>query len=479
MLRFYNTLNRKKESFGKKKTDVVKIYNCGPTVYSRQTIGNFRTFVFSDTLRRSLEYLGYRVKQVMNLTDVGHLTMTDEQKKKQKNLEITDTEAGVDRIEKAARSENLTVWQVAEKYTDLFIEDMDALNILKPHVMPKATAHVPEQIEMIKKLIDKGYAYVTKDAVYFDTSKFKDYNKLAGQEASEKLTAVRNEVEADPNKRNPQDFRLWQLNQPDHSMLWDSPWGKGYPGWHIECSAMSIKYLGQPIDIHTGGTDHIPVHHTNEIAQSEAATGKKFVNTWMHGAFLVVNGKRMGKSLGNAYTLGDITQKGFDPSDLRYLYLSAHYRQILNFTWEAVESAHNRLQKLRQQVDLWQREAAGLRGKVIKELDKKFILALEDDLNMPKVLAVVNAAVNYKATPADKLETLKQFDAVTGLNLFKTKHVSESILKQIDELIAKREQFRREKEWSKADEVRKLLSDKFQVEVEDSPGGTIWKKITD
>jgi cysteinyl-tRNA synthetase len=475
MFKAYNTLTRKKEDLGISKNGVVKIYNCGPTVYSRQTIGNFRTFVFSDLLRRTLEYLGYEVDQVMNITDVGHLTMTEEQKRG-KDLEITDTESGVDRMEKAASQENLTVWQVAEKYTELFLEDLEALNIIKPKVMPKATDHIPEQIAMIQKLIDRGYAYVTKTAVYFDTAKFKDYNRLSGQELNEKLTAVRNEVEKDSTKRNPADFRLWQLNQPDHSMLWDSPWGKGYPGWHIECSAMSMKYLGQPIDIHTGGTDHIPVHHTHEIAQSEGATGKKFVRIWMHAAFLVVDGKRMGKSLGNAYTLADLKAKGFEPLELRYFYLGAHYRQILNFTWEALTAAKKRLHKLRQEIDLWRRQSAG-KGRVIAKLKSEFDKALEDDLNLPRAIAVLNELLTVKATPQAKLATAEAFDSVLGLNLVTKSELTGSELEQIERLIADREKFRRERNWLKSDELRKLLADKYNVSIEDTPGGTIWKKL--
>jgi cysteinyl-tRNA synthetase len=475
MFKLYSTFDRKTENFSPEEDKLVKIYSCGPTVYSRQTVGNFRTFVFSDLLRRSLEYMGYRVDLVMNITDVGHLTMTDEEKAKFKDLEITDTDAGLDRLEKAAKSENTTVWEIADRYTKQFFSDITKLNILPARVYPKATGHIPEQIEMITKLIDKGYAYVTKSAVYFETSKFKGYADIAGQSLDQKSVAVRSEVEKDPSKRNPADFRLWQLDQPDHSMQWDSPWGKGFPGWHIECSAMSMKYLGQPIDIHTGGADHITVHHPNEIAQSEAATGKKFVNYWMHGAFLVVDGKRMGKSLGNAYTIEDIEAKGYDGTDLRYFYLTAHYRQILNFTWVSLESAHNRLVKVRQTIDLLER-AKPKAGKVIPQYKKLFLAALEHDLNLPVALAVFNQVVDADLDASDKLTTLKNFDEVLGLNLFLVKHENQDEIHEIESLIKQREKLRSEKHWEEADDIRKILLNKFHVTVEDSSGGTIWKR---
>lgn len=476
MLKIYNTLTKSKQSFTETEKGKVKIYSCGPTVYSRQTIGNFRTFVFSDTLRRTLEYFGYDVELVMNLTDVGHLTMTEEQKSKSNDTEITDTENGLDRMEKAAKAEQLTVWQVAQKYIDLFLEDYEKLNIKKPKIFPRATENIPEQIEMIKQLFTNGYAYVTKDAVYFDTSKFKDYNQLAGQELAEKWVAVRSEVEADPEKKNPSDFRLWQLNQPDHAMQWDSPWGRGFPGWHIECSAMSLKYLGQPIDIHTGGTDHIAVHHTNEIAQTEAATGKKFVNYWMHGAFLKVDGKRMGKSLGNAYTLPDIVAKGFSPLELRYFYLGAHYRQILNFTWEALESAHNRLQKIRSEVSNLALEAKH-KGKPIEDIIGRFKDALGDDLNMPKALALISEIISGEYKPEDKLETLLSLDKVLGLNLEQDTH-AEVDREKIEELIKVREKYRAEKNWAESDRIRDQLLNDYSVAIKDEENATTWKLVT-
>lgn len=452
------------------------MYNCGPTVYSRLTIGNHRTYVFADLLRRGLEYLGYEVMQVMNITDVGHLTMTDEQKAKNKDAEITDTDDGLDRMEKAAAKENKTVWEVASYYTELFLDDIKRLNINTPHVLPRATEHIKEQIEMIEQLMEQGYAYVTENAVYFDTSKFKNYGKMAGQELDEKLEAVRNDVEKDTSKRNPQDFRLWQLNQPDHSMQWDSPWGRGYPGWHIECSAMSLAYLPQPIDIHTGGTDHIPVHHTNEIAQAEAATGEEFVRFWMHGAFLRVDGKRMGKSLGNAYTIDDIEKHGVSPLALRFLFLTAHYRQILNFTWESLDAAAQRLEIITNAAITWSAHAGNNKGTEIKKIKDAFVEALEDDLNMPKTLAVLSELLEVDVDPADKLATLKQIDSVLGvvdwenLQIFTKKQIE-----QINQKVNDREVLRNNKQYDDADAIRDELLAKYGVVIEDASGGQTWR----
>lgn len=479
MFQIYNSFKHKKECFTPSDKARVKIYSCGPTVYSRMTIGNLRSFVFSDLLRRSLEYSGLKVKIIMNITDVGHLTMTEEQKRKFKDIEITDTDAGVDRMEKAALKENKTVWEVAEGYIKMFFEDIEKLNIKKADHYPRATEHIKEQIEMIKQLIDKGYAYVTKTAVFFDTSKFLGYEKISGQQLDEKAIAVREEVEKDSTKKHPADFRLWQLNQPEHSMQWESPWGKGFPGWHIECSAMSVKYLGQPIDIHTGGIDHIPVHHPNEIAQTEAATGKRFVNYWMHGGFLVVNGKRMGKSLNNAFTIADIEANGFDGIDLRYLFLNTHYRQTLNFTWDSLASVSIRLRKLREKVAEW--SAISNRNLTVnKGFRQKFILALEDDLNLPKALAVLSAVLESDLAVEEKLGTLKDFDLVLGLDLFKglsTQKMNPLKQQKIEKLIKKREDLRNHKQWEEADAIRKQLMEEFNVEIDDTAEGTKWKKM--
>src|SRR5258706_3274603 len=339
MLKIFNSLSRKIEDFDPIKEGEVGMYACGPTVYDFPHIGHGRKYVNDDILRRVLEKVeGYKVTHVQNITDVGHL--------------VSDSDTGEDKMEKGAKKYGKTVWEVAEEYTNYFFKEMDSLNILRPTISCKASDHIPEQIELIKKLIEKGFAYDTPEAVYFEVAKFADYGKLFGHGLAEKQVGVREEVETDANKKNPADFALWfkRIGKfADHTMHWESPWGDGFPGWHIECSAMSMKYLGEQFDIHTGGEDHLSIHHPNEIAQSEAATGKKpFVKYWFHSAFLTVDGKKMSKSLGNVYKVADIAERGFSPIALRYLYLSTHYKKTMNFTWEALEAASNAYLKLRR-----------------------------------------------------------------------------------------------------------------------------------
>lgn len=387
-VQLYNSLTRKVEEFKPINQNEVLVYTCGPTVYSRAHIGNLRYLVFTDLLRRVLKSNKYNVKQVMNITDVGHLT--------------DDGDLGEDKLEKAyklAQTEGrkLTIWDIANAFTDFFVQDRDLLNVEPPEYFVKATENVPEMIEIIKTLESKGYAYVTEKAVYFDTSKFIDYTELSGLNLEELKEKAREEVVTDSNKRNPADFRLWQLDQPDHSMQWDSPWGKGFPGWHIECSAMAMKYLGEQIDIHTGGVDHISVHHTNEIAQSECATGKKFANYWLHCNFLKVDGAKMSKSLGNVYVLTDIIEKGYSPMDLRYLFLAAHYRFPQNFTIKALDAAKNAREKLVQEYLIARTivQRAVFENKAAtpiianQEMVSKFNLACSADLNIPEALAIV------------------------------------------------------------------------------------------
>ncbi|KKU04579.1 MAG: Cysteine-tRNA ligase, partial [Parcubacteria group bacterium GW2011_GWA2_45_30] len=330
-----NTLTRKKEIFRPIHKNWVGLYTCGPTVYNYAHIGNLRTYIFEDVLRRTLEYAGYKIKHVMNITDVGHLT--------------SDADEGEDKLEKEARQEKKSVWDIAEFYTGAFLNDISRLNIKRAGVLAPATKNIKQQITLIKKLFQKGFAYETTQAVYFDVSKFKTYTKLSRQRIDEKITAARAEVIQDPKKKNPPDFALWfkRIGKfKNHALHWSSPWGDGFPGWHIECSAISTKYLGQPFDIHTGGVDHISVHHTNEIAQSEGAFGKPLVKYWMHGEFLLLDQARMGKSVGNFITLNTLVEKGFNPFAFRYLALGAHYRSKLNFTWESLEAAKCSLERL-------------------------------------------------------------------------------------------------------------------------------------
>jgi len=492
-LHFYNTLTKKKEIFIPLEEGKVKIYNCGPTVYDYATIGNFRTYVFNDIIVRTLKYFGYKVTFVRNYTDAGHMTMTDAQKAKLKakgvEVENTDVDSGgIDRIAKAMQREG---WKTPKEVTDFYItefeKDARKINLTEPDFKPRVTDHIEEQIAMIKTLIEKGYAYVTKSAVYFDTSKFKRYGQLSGQNLNEKIEGFRNDVIVDKNKRNPADFRLWQLDDPTQVQLWDSPWGVGFPGWHIECSAMSKKYLGEQIDIHTGGVDLIPVHHENEIAQSESCNNKKFVNYWMHGEFITVDGKRMGKSLGNAYTITDLEKLGFSALDLRYFYFTVHYRTKANFTIKALEAAKRARSSIIDAV-----QDAFIAGKMYHKNTKlitikthpyaeKFRKLLADDLAMPQVIALVWQLLNDKTvTGSDKVTLLLSFDEVLAIGITETvnriKSLGENKVAEIESLIKKREQHRANREWEESDKLRDKLAEEG-ILLEDSKEGTKWKII--
>jgi cysteinyl-tRNA synthetase len=468
-LKLFNTLTRRKEKFLPLEKGKVKIYTCGPTVYWFAHIGNFRTFIFEDILRRVLEYNGYQVTHVMNITDVGHLT--------------SDADTGEDRIEIGARRERKSAWEIADFYAKAFFRDAERLNLLKPTIVCKATDHIQDMIALVKKLEEKGFTYITDDGVYFDTSKLKDYGKLTGMNfdrLNETLKAGAR-VEFNPQKRNITDFALWKFSPKDQKrqMEWDSPWGRGFPGWHLECSAMSMKYLGETFDIHCGGIDHIQVHHTNEIAQSEAATGKEFVRYWLHSAFLVLGKKmRMGKSEGNIITIQDIVDKGFDPLAFRYLCLTAHYKSQLEFTWESLEAAQKALFTLREHV----RRLRENLGKETKESGKKkvfqkmFLEAINDDLDMPKALSIVWNLVRSEEplSSKEKYELLLEFDKVLGLDLAKEARIEE-LPKEIEELIRKREEARKKRDWETADEIRKKLHE-MGIILEDTPEGVRWRR---
>ena len=410
-LYLYNSLTKQKELFTPFTKSEVKLYTCGITAYDYAHIGNGRKYVMDDVLRRTLAFNGYNVNHVQNVTDVGHL--------------VSDADEGEDKLEKGAKKQGKTVWEVAEFFGNNFYEMMDKLNNLRPSTICKATDHIQEQIELIEKLFKNGYAYDTEEAVYFDVSKFEDYGKLFGQKLEDKKLAVREEVKTDVNKRNNSDFALWFKRVgkfSDHVMHWESPWGDGFPGWHIECSAMSIKYLGDQMDIHTGGEDHLSIHHPNEIAQSEGATGKKpFSRFWMHVAFLAVDGKKMSKSLGNFYNIQDILDKGFDPLALRYLYLGAHYKKPMNFTWQALESASKGLNNLKLKVrSLKTSERTVLseeKDNKIQGFRDQFNLAINDDLNTSKALAVLFEMLKSNIPSEDKYDLAISFDEVLGLNL--------------------------------------------------------------
>lgn len=405
MMKIYNSLTRKKEEFVPLNNDLVTIYNCGLTVYDYAHIGNLRSFTMADIIRRSIEFIGYKVCQVQNFTDVGHLT--------------TDGDSGDDKLEKGALRTGKTVWEVAQFYIDAAMKDFSSMNFIEPEYRPRATDNIKEQIEMISKLFSNGYAYETSNAVYFDTLKFKDYGKLTGQNLEDKMKTVREEVKDDPEKRNPYDFRLWQKaigEHSNHSMKWESPWGIGFPGWHIECSAMAIKYLGETIDIHTGGVDHIPVHHTNEIAQSEGATDKNFANYWCHNEFLQVDGKKMSKSLGNFFTLSQLQEKGYSPMHLKYFFYSANFRKIQNFTFEGLDFAKVSYDKLK--VTLQKLDKPNSLIEVTN--DKYFLLfkaAVEDSFNIPVAVSIVWNVVNSNYSSELKYSLIDRFDQVLGLKL--------------------------------------------------------------
>lgn len=457
-VKLFNTLGRRKEEFRPVRDNEVGLYTCGPTVYQYAHIGNLRTYIFEDILRRVLEYNGYKVKHVMNITDVGHLT--------------SDADEGEDKMEVGARLVGKSAWEIAQLYTEAFFQDTERLNILTPHIICKATDHIPEQIALIQKLEAKGYTYKTSDGIYFDVSKFPNYGELVGQSLEEKEAGAR--VEVNPEKRHPADFALWKFSPKDkkRQMEWDSPWGVGFPGWHIECSAMSTTYLGQPFDIHCGGVDHIYTHHPNEIAQSEAAEGVKMAHFWLHGEFMTVEGRRMGKSEGNAYLLEDLIKRGYDPLAFRYLCLNTHYRIQLNFTWQALEAAQTALERLREHVRN-ARENGGdsAQGRIIPEVRERFLEAINDDLNVPQALGVVWDFVRSQQNPSDKLATLFDFDRVLGLKLSEVSlETAGEIPAEVQGLLAQREAARQAKNFKEADALRAKIA-ALGYEVIDTPQG--------
>ncbi len=446
----YNTLTHKKEEFLPIKKGKVGIYTCGPTVYYFAHIGNFVSFVFADFLHRILEHAGYKVKHVMNITDVGHLT--------------SDADEGEDKMILAMKREGKSAWDIAKFYTNAFLKDSNRLNIIRPKIV-KATDHIKEQIKLVKDLEAKGFTYKTSDGVYFDTSKLDSYGQLSGQKTEEKQAGARVEL---GEKKHVTDFALWKFSpkREQRDMEWQAPWGKGFPGWHLECSAMSVKYLGIPFDIHTGGIDHIPVHHENELAQSEGAYEELQANVWMHNAFITVDGQKMSKSLGNIYTLDDIIEKGFDPLAYRYLLLNAHYRKGLNFTWEALEGAQNALDNLRDLARDMDKPS-----KVSSEYEERFHEAIFNDLEMPNALAVTWEMVNDSGLESSvKAATLLEFDRVFGLKLAEYVAKPLKVSKQVQKLLDERAEARANKDWARSDELREAIVE-LGYTVEDSSTG--------
>jgi len=460
----YNTLTRTKEPFAPLEPGRVRIYSCGPTVYNRQHLGNLRTYLFPDLLNRTLRYFGYPVRHVINITDVGHLT--------------SDADSGDDKMEKAARETQTSAWEIAAKWTAVFRADLAKLHFREPDVWCKATDHIPQQIEMIRALEAKGFTYRTGDGIYFDTAKDPHYGELARLDLAAQAASGR--IEHASEKRNPSDFALWKLSPPSaqRQMEWDSPWGRGFPGWHIECSAMSVEYLGKTFDIHTGGADHIPVHHPNEIAQSENALGvRPWVRYWMHTGWLMFEGEKISKSTGGSVlNLDELIAKGFEPLAFRYFALGGHYRQQLTFSDEAMRGAQAAWRRL-------VRHAAELRGDAshggaveAEALRARFREALADNLNAPRALAVTWEVVRSDALGGrEKWSLLREFDAVLALGLAEAKPQVQETDAKIDALVAERDAARAAKDWKRADELRAELR-ALGIELVDSPQGTRWRR---
>ena len=479
-----NTLTRKKEKFGPIDSKEVRIYTCGPTVYRDIHIGNLRTYLMADILKRVLIYNGYKVKHIKNITDVGHMR-TDEEHSQ-----------AIDPVIVEALKRGKTPQEIAKEYTDQFMEDEKRLNILPADIFPKATEYIKEMIEITKTLLDKGFAYETAGAVYFNVKKFDDYGKLSGntlKKMNQLLEAVR--VSSETDKKDSVDFALWKKAEEGRSMKWDSPWGEGFPGWHIECSAMSLKLLGdafegqkfyplpldsargklrRTIDIHTGGEDNIFPHHEDEIAQSEAATGKKFVNFWLHGGFLLVNGKKMARREGNVYTVSEIIKKEFNPLSFRYLALTAHYRSRLNFTWDSLKAADTSLNNLYREVTGYATQSQAKVG--CAEFENQFLEAINDDMDMPKAISVVWDLVDSDYPPSAKLRSLFKFDQVLGLDLEKVASESSKIPEEVRQLVSEREKARSEDDFAASDKIPEEIKEKG-YEVVDTEEGPRLKRI--
>ncbi|MDF1513846.1 MAG: cysteine--tRNA ligase [Anaerolineae bacterium] len=451
-LQLYDTFTRSIRDFVPINPPEVGLYTCGPTVYNYAHIGNLRTYIFEDILRRVLQFNGYDVKHVMNITDVGHL--------------VSDGDYGEDRMEKGSRRTGKSAWEIADMYTEAFQEDMQLLNIHEPSVWCKATDHIQEQIDMVKCIESKGYTYRTSDGIYFDTSKLPDYGYLGRLDVEGLRAGARIDQ---GEKRSSTDFALWKFS-PDNEqrqMEWDSPWGIGFPGWHIECSAMSAKYLGTYFDIHCGGEDHITVHHPNEIAQSQTCYGTRLANFWMHGYFLQIDNARMGKSAGNFLRVQTLIDEGYDPLAYRYMCLGAHYRSQLSFSWDTLTSAQTALSRLRQQCYDW-----GAPGTIDEEYVGRFVREANDDLNMPRALAVTWDLVRSAVPEAQKKATLLVFDKILGLGLNSWAPSIDEIPSDVMVLVERRQQARDARNWSEADTLRDAILEAGFV-VKDTPEGPI------
>ena len=486
-LTLYNTMGRRMEVFAPITSGEAAFYGCGPTVYNYAHIGNLRAYVFQDTLARALRFLGYKVTHVMNITDVGHLT--------------GDDDSGEDKMAKSAAEKGKSVLEIAQFYTDAFFRDTGRLNIIRPDIVCRATEHIDDMIALIRRLEERGHTYSSGGNLYYDVSSFPDYGKLAGLNLADLKAGAR--IDIDKNKRSPFDFALWFTRSKfeNQALTWDSPWGRGYPGWHIECSAMSMKYLGEQFDIHTGGIDHIPIHHTNEIAQSEGATGKKWVNYWLHNEFLVMNKEKMSKSSGGFLTLDRLIEAGYEPMDYRLFLLGGHYRSQLAFSWESMEGARSsrkslvaRVARLVEAAKSEKAQGAALSAEYCEKAKMRldaFRSGLEKDLNTAVALSELQAAAKEGLSgeiPAlQAISLIEEMDDVLGLNLIdeaekralgdnlsKPDSLSAEEVRRIEALIEERAAARKNKDWAKADEIRRALAAQG-VLLEDGPGGTTWK----
>lgn len=459
MLRVYNTLSREKEEFKPLEGNEVRIYTCGPTVYYFAHIGNMRAYIFMDNLRKVLKLNGYTLKHAMNITDVGHMT--------------SDADEGEDKMDKAAREQKMSPWEIAEKYTKAFLKDLDKLNVERPEVICKATDHIKEMEEFVEKIVENGYGYETSKGVYFDTAKLPTYGELSRANLKENKAGAR--IEVDDEKKNPLDFALWIKAPKEHIMKWDSKWGMCYPGWHIECSAMSNKYLGHRFDIHTGGIDAIPIHHENEIAQSRGAFGVCPAKYWMHVEFLQVDGGKMSKSLGNNYTIEDLEKRGFSPLAFRYLTYTSHYRNKLNFTWEGIEASQKALDRLREAYQIHLNGKDDVLDGTIEDYTNRFKEALNDDLNFSSALAVVWEAAKNSLKSPKIAKLLKEFDEVLSLNVDKIEEKNEEIPEEILGMLEERKEARSNKDFTKSDEIRDKLKEKGYLVIDSKEGQKLEK----
>ena len=467
---FYNTLSKKKEEFKPIDKNEVRMYSCGPTVYNYAHIGNLRTYIFMDILSKTIRKNGYNLKHVMNITDVGHL--------------VSDADDGEDKMQKASERENKSPYEIADFYTKAFLRDLKKLNIRKPDIIAKATEHIPEMIDYVQQIVDNGYAYETSSGLYFDISQLPSYGILSGKKLEGEKAGAR--INIDEEKKNPFDFAIWKKAPKNHIMQWDSPWGRSYPGWHIECSAMSRKYLGEQFDIHTGGVDHIPIHHENEIAQAMGHNGKIPANYWMHGEFLLVDNGKMSKSLGNIYTIEELEDRGFDALDYRYFCLNSSYRSTLNFTFEGLKSAKKGLARLRQCVKLHSVSNNNVNDEEINKYRKRFLDAMNDDLDSPNALSIIWEIARKEYKSKKYADLIGEMDEIMGLDISIEKildreHKEEEKLKNeldddIKKLIDEREIARQHKEWEKADFIRHEL-EKRGIRIKDTREGMKIEKI--